>query len=267
MIWASIIILLSQSQSFSKTPLRVVSLAQSITQNLEYLESDEFELVGCTSYCTPRKKTEVIASAIQVNIEKVVTLKPDLVLSTDITNPKTTDKLKSLGIRVENFSTARSFDEICEQFIRLGQLIGQKEEAISIIDQTRKKVETLRKKVPSGPSPKVFIQIGADPLYAVYPGLFMNDYITFSGGQNIAAKLTMGAISRESVLLSNPDLIFVVTMGVLGEQEKKNWEKMPQMNASKNHRIYIIDSNEACTPTPVTFASTLERIITLSYQQ
>jgi len=254
------------NRSCAKEPIRVVSLAQSLTQNLTYLEPGNFKLVGCTSYCTPREKTDIVASAVNVFIEKVVALKPDLVIATDISKPQTLDKLRELGLRVENFHTAKSFDDICLQFIRLGELVGQKEKASSIASASKAKVQQLESTLPSVPSPAVFLQIGANPLFTVYPGLFMNDYFRYSHSKNIAADFTSGSISREAVILRNPDIIFVVTMGMVGEEEKQTWEKMTVLNASKNKKIFLLNSDEACTPTPVTFVKTLETIINLTYK-
>ncbi len=264
LIWVFLIL---TNTLFSKEPIRVVSLAQSLTQNLNYLEAGHFELVGCTSYCQPREKSNIVASAVNVFIEKVVALKPDLVIATDISKPQTLDKLRALGLRVENFSTAKSFDEICQQFIHLGELVGQKEKANSIVSAAKIKVQQLESSIPPGSSPEVFLQIGANPLFTVYPGLFMNDYFRYSRSKNIAAEFTSGSISREAVILRNPEVILVVTMGMLGEEEKKTWETMNTLKASKNKNIFLLNSDEACTPTPVTFVSTLETIIRLIYKQ
>jgi ABC-type Fe3+-hydroxamate transport system substrate-binding protein len=251
----------------SKEPMRIVSLAQSLTQNLYYLESDSYQLIGCTSYCKPKKNTEVVASAVTVNIEKVLTLKPDLVVVTSITKPKTIDKLRDLGIRVELFPTPRNFNEICTQFVELGKLIGATEKADSIVKRSVEKVESLRKKIKPGQSPRMFIQIGANPLYSVYPDLFMNDYFLFAGAKNIASDFKMGSITREAVMMRNPEIIFVVTMGIVGNEEKQIWEKQTMLSASKNKKIFLLDSDEACTPTPVTFAKTLEAIIHSTYSK
>ena len=243
---------------------RIVSLAPSLTKNIRYLESEDL-LVGCTSYCQPIQKTEIVASAVKVNIEKVVTLKPDLVIATTITNGETIENLRKFGIRVEVYPTAHSFNDICSQFLELGKLIGREEQATKVINGSRQKVEQLRKSVADEMKQKMFIQIGANPLYTVLTNTFMDDYITFSGCLNIASDLSIGTITRENVLLRNPDVIFVVTMGIVGEEEKFNWEKIKELNATKNKKIFIIDSDKACTPTPVTFTETLETIINLTY--
>jgi iron complex transport system substrate-binding protein len=93
----------------------------------------------------------------------------------------------------------------------------------------------------------------------------MDDYITFSGGRNIAAGFTKGTITRESVVLHNPDVIFIVTMGIVGPEEKTIWESYPNLNATKNKKIFIIESAKACVATPQNFSETLEQIIHLIY--
>jgi ABC-type Fe3+-hydroxamate transport system substrate-binding protein len=262
-----IILFAYSPNSWAQKSLRVVSLAPSLTKNIQFLDAENL-LAGCTSYCKPSTKVEIVASAVTVNIEKVITLKPDLVVATTITKPETIEKLRKLGIRVEVYPTARSFDDICTQFIKLGDVLDKKNKAETIINETKKQIEQLQQKVPKQQNqPRMFIQIGANPLYSVYPGLFMNDYMEMSKTQNIAADLTTGSITREAVVLRNPDVIFVVTMGIVGDEEKRNWEKLKQINAVKNNKIFIIDSDLACTPTPITYVKTLETIINLTYSK
>jgi len=243
---------------------RVVSLAPSLTKNLKYLEAEDL-LVGCTSYCQPGRKVDVVASAVKVNIEKVVTMKPDLIIATTITDPETIGILRKFGFRVEVFPKVDSFENICSQFLNLGKIIGKDVRTQKVIADCKKKVEELKQSVKSEQKPKMFLQIGADPLYTVMPKTFMDDYITFAGAKNIASDLTVGSISRESVLLRNPDVIFIVTMGIVGEEEKATWEKVSALSAAKNKKIFIIDSDKACTPTPISFVETLETIINLTY--
>ncbi|MCD4770758.1 MAG: helical backbone metal receptor [Bacteroidales bacterium] len=254
----------------SNTPIngqnyqRIVSLAPSLTMNLYYLESQD-RLIGCTSYCEIAKPDNkpVVASAIKANIEKVVSLKPDLVLVSSITSKETIDMLRKFDIRVEVFYTPKSFQEICDQFLRLGNLVGKSTLADEIISTANDKVYQLQNECRWVDPPKIFIQIGAKPLFAVIRNTFMDDYIQFVNGNNIAFDLTIGTITRESVIARNPDVIFIVTMGILGDEEKENWNSISSITASRTDQIYIIDSNMACTPTPVSFVKTLETIIAL----
>jgi hypothetical protein len=52
--------------------------------------------------------------------------------------------------------------------------------------------------------------------------------------------LTHGTVGREFVIAKNPDYIFIATMGIVGEEEKKIWSKYPNLNAARNNRIFIV---------------------------
>jgi len=189
-------------------------------------------------------------------------LKPDLVITTTLTKPNTIDTFKKLGVEVLVYETPRSFDAICSQFIDLGEQIGKKAEAEAIIADARERLEKIREKIPAdAPRQKIFMQIGANPLFGVVPNTFMNDFIRFSETDNIAADLTIGSINRETVLIRNPDIVVVVLMGLIGEEEKKQWESYASLNAVKENQIYIMNADQACSPTPLSFIEALDELI------
>lgn len=135
-----IIGILFSLQCSSKTVERVVSLAQSLTKDIYFLDAQDL-LIGCTSYCTEAiaDNKEVIGSAVKINIEKVISLKPDLVLTTPLTDSETIDMLRKFGIQVEVFASAKSFDEICNQFIEIGKLLNREEKAFEVVNQSKNK--------------------------------------------------------------------------------------------------------------------------------
>jgi len=243
---------------------RIVSLAPSLTMNLYYLEAQE-KLIGCTSYCEIAKedKKPIVATAIKANIELIVSMKPDLVLLSSIMSSETVEILEKFGIRVEVFHTPKSFQEICSQFERIGMLVGKVPLAEEVIENSKSRIEELSSQCKWTIPPDIFIQLGAKPLYAVIPDTFMDDYIHFVNGRNIASDMVRGTIAREVVIARDPDIIFIVTMGILAEEEKENWQRINTMSATKSGNIFLIDSNLACTPTPISFVATLEEIIQL----
>jgi iron complex transport system substrate-binding protein len=164
-------------------------------------------------------------------------------------------------------SYPKSFDEICTDFIRIGELVGQSTKAKAIVTQQKERLAKLKASVPAGKNPKIFIQIGARPLFCAVPNTFIDDFIQFSGGKNIAAELNTGNITREYVLKQNPDFIFIVTMGMVAREEKDAWLKYPVLSASKSNQIYILDSDKTCSPTPVLFVDAMEEIIRLIYKE
>ncbi len=257
---------ISIMSSYAQTYNRIVSLSRVITQNIYLLGAND-KLVGCTSYCEMaiNDKKEVIASAIDVNVEKVIMLNPDLVIATTITKPETIETLKKVGIKVVTFPTTKSYDDICQNFKQIAAFTGKSLAADQIITAQRHRLDSIIGTIPKGTKPKVFFEIGTKPIFTVMPNTFMDDFITFSGGVNVASDLTRGTITRESVLLRNPDVIIIVTMGVLGDEERNNWYSCKQLNAAKNKKIFIIDSDKACSPSPVTFIDVVEEIIKLIY--
>lgn len=254
-------------QVFSQPSQRIVSLAPSLSKMFYILEAEN-NLVGCTNYCLEavKDKKSVVANALEVNIEKIYTLKPDLVITSELTKPSTIEALEKIGIKVKVLPSPKSFNQICDQLIELANLIGKQALVKSIIDKQKVRLSQLNQLIPKGKKPKVFFEIGAKPIFTVIPNTFMDDFITYSGGENIASDLKHGTITRENVVLRNPDVIIIVTMGVAGIEEKTTWEKYTNINASKNGKIFSIDADKACSPDPINFVDVVEQLITLMYK-
>ena len=232
-----------------------------------YLLNAQDQLVGCTSYCDIAKKDNkpIVASAIEVNVESVIVQKPDMVIATSITKPSTIEAIKKVGIKVLVLSTPKTFHEICTQLIEVGKMAGKEKIARDIVNKQEQRLTLLQQKIPKGEHPKVFMQIGAKPIFTVLSNTFMDDFITYSGGQNIASDLTHGTMTRESVLLRNPDVIIIATMGITSEDEKKSWAAYGNINAIKKGKVFMIDSSQSCGPTPVDFADLIEVLIKQIY--
>ncbi len=248
-------------------PQRIISLGPSMTEELYLLGVDD-RLIGCTLYCKRPKEAELkekVATAIDVNLEKLIMLQPDLVLATSLTDPKSIRKLKNLGIKVVRFPEAENFSQICRQFLELARLVGEEKKAEEIVESVRKRVSSIKREVASLNRLKVFVQIGARPLFTATKHSFLNDLIELAGGINIAKDVEVGHYSREQVLKSNPDVIIIVTMGIVGEQEKKIWQDFETLNAVRFNRIHILDSHEFCSPTPLSFVENLEEIAHILY--
>ena len=257
-----------RNRSGTQAEMRIVSLAPSLTKNLYFLEAQE-KIVGITSFCVEIENSVIAASAIAPNIERIVALRPDLVLvAGTLTSSESIATLRRFGIRVEIFDSANSFDEICEQFLHLGELIGKKAKAEHIVSESRERVNIILEKMRMRwqQPPSVFFQIGANPLFTVLPNTFMDDYIRFFGGRNISENLRTGIIGREFVIAKNPDFIFIATMGAVSEEEKNVWSRHSQMSAARNGQIFTIDADIVCLPTPITFAETMEILYELTLQ-
>ena len=249
-------------------PQRIISLVPSITEEI-YLLNAEDSLIGNTVYCIRpegAKKKEKVGTIIDINLEKIVQLEPDLVLASSLTAPGAKKKLKGLGIKVVTFRQPKNFSELSRQFLALARLTGRQKEAEEIIGMVRRKANLLKEKVSGLRKPKVFIQIGANPLFTANKDFFLNDLIELAGGINVARDVVIGFYSREEVLKRNPDVIIITAMGI-GEREKKNWQKYNTLNAVRNNRIYLVDSCKFCSPTPVSFVEMLEKVVEILHPE
>lgn len=257
----NLLLLFMGFSAFTQEINRVISLAPSITENIYLLDAQE-KLVGCTSYCTfgINDGVEQVGSTINVNVEKILSLKPDVVLTMELTQPQDVAAMEKLGIQVEVMKTPKNFEEICIQTREIAKLIGKNTKADKVIAASKERVQNIRQKSKKIAPFKFFFQIGANPVFTVLEGTYMNDFITFCNGENIAAGLKHGTLTRESILLKNPDVIVIAEMGGFGEEEKKIWESFQGISAVKNSRIIMVPSETSCSPTPTNFAAAIEDI-------
>ncbi len=204
---------------------------------------------------------------METDLEKIVTLKPDLVIATTLTNPKTIKRLRSLDIKVVIFDEVKNFNQLCEQFLKLAQIVNREQIGREIISRTEEKMANLQEKVKELSKPKVIVQIGANPLWVATRNSMINDFIELAGGENVGPPGENGLISREYVLKKNPDVIIIIEMGILAENEKEIWSKFRTINAVSKGRIRIIDSYGICSPTPLSFVDTLEEIFKLLHPE
>ncbi|WP_028581857.1 ABC transporter substrate-binding protein [Desulfogranum japonicum] len=256
----------------SSGPQRIISLGPIHTENI-YLLGAEDRLIANTIYCNrpaqAREKMK-IGSVMQANVEQIVSLQPDLILATSLTSPALINKLNGMGLNVVRFSQPQSFEQICNQFIQLGELLGLEEKAKSIVGQAEDQVERVKKAVAGFPLKRVFIQVGAQPLFGSVSSSFTNDFIVLSGSENILAKEKNGGCSREKVISLNPDVIIVAIMGSQtgeGANQKKLWFSFPTIHACSNKQVYVIDPDVVCSPSPLTFAQTLTTIAGLIHPE
>jgi len=248
----------------SEFPQRIISLGPGITEELYLLGVGE-RIVGVTTYChrpEEARKKDKVGTVLEVNLEEIVVRKPDLVLATPLTDPRAVEKIKSLGLRVHQFPLARNFSELNRQFLELGRLIGKAGLAEETVARAEGEVRRIQDSLKGRPRIRVFIQVGAKPLFAVTRDYFLNDFIQLAGGINTSAEAGAGGLySREKVIQDDPEIIIIAAMGLAAEEEKRSWEGFQTLRAVKNRRIYIVDPDKYCNPTPLSFGEALKEMV------
>ncbi len=260
------IVLLSCQPAFPlKQPFhfqRIVSLGPVLTEGVFLLGRGD-DLAADTIYCIypeAAKRKEKIGSITDINVEKIYRLQPGLVLASPLTDGRQLEKLKSMKLHVEIFGQPESFRGICGEFLRLSKLLDREDLAKGIVDRAENEVSNLVKKISIYPKKRVFVEIGTNPLFTAGEKSFINDFIIFGGGVNIASDSGVGIYSSEMVLKKDPEVIIISDMGIDNGHEKDYWRRYKSVSAVKNHAIFSIDSYHLCSPTPVSFVQTLDEI-------
>jgi iron complex transport system substrate-binding protein len=264
----------AESKNSEKPPQRIVSLGPINTENVFLLGAGD-RLVGTTVYCVrpeAAKLTEKVGSVMQVSVEKIIALRPDLVLATGLTSDEQVNLLKKVGIKVVRFEQPSSFASSCQQFIELGYLLGLEDKANTICNKLQKQVKNLANEITKCglPGQKVIMQIGANPLYISGSDSFTNDFITLLHAENGIGNRPSGRIGYEQVIVANPDVILIGMMGsetgVAAEAQKK-WMDIKIIKAVRDNRIYVVDPDLVCSPSPATFVQALKMIAPLIYPE
>jgi len=259
---------LNQNQDNAIIPQRVISLSPFITETV-YLLNAQNLLIANTTYCNVPNEAQLkekIGSVIQMNVEKIISLRPDLVIASPLSREKQIKTLQKHKIKVIKINNPQTFPQMCDITMKIGKVIGKREAAKKIIEKAAKEVEAIKLKTAHFPKKTVFIQIGLKPLHSANQETFINEYINYGGGINIVENEKSGIYSREKVLKENPDVILIATMGTskkAGEIEKQRWMNFGSLNATIKKQIYVLDPELICSPTPVTFANGLKKIASL----
>lgn len=237
-------------------PVRIVPLAPSITEILYYLGLGD-RVVGVTnfSYYPPEAlEKPKVGSYIDLNIEKIITLGPDLVIGTkDGNNPGIVDLLEQAKIPTY-IVNPRNVVEVMETMRIVGRLCGIEEKAERLADDLEIRLNRIRKGVEHQKKPLVFLQINLHPIMTVNKNTFHQDIISLAGGINMTADagISYPRISIEEVIKKKPEIIIISSMdrGGMFEKARQEWLKWTSIPAARDGKVYLIDSDLIDRPSP-----------------
>ncbi|MDD5072984.1 MAG: cobalamin-binding protein [Candidatus Omnitrophica bacterium] len=226
--------------------VRIISIAPATTEIACALGLED-DLVAVSTYCDypPEVKSkEKIGSFSEPNIEKILILKPDIILATGLEQAQAVGKLKTLGLRVM-VSDPKNFRELYDSILAIGKACGKDTEAVSLMNKMKKTVSAVSAKVaPVEPDkrPKVYFEIWHDPIMTAGKGSFIDEMITVAGGVNITydAPRPFSQFSPELIVKRDPDVIILGYM-VKGEgaaeslSKRFGWDKI---TAVRKGRVY-----------------------------
>ncbi len=245
-----------------KRPVRIVSLAPTITEILFAIGLDS-KIVGVTAFCNypPKAKTKTrTGGLIDQNFETILALKPDLVIAMPC-HSGTVSKLRGLGV---NTLTIRNetVNDLLDAIARIGKATGRAAAAEKLADKLRSDLRAVHVSLPDSERPRVMLVVGRNPgtlqsIYVSGKNTFFNELLETAGGTNIFGDIEMKypQPSLEEIVSRNPQIIIESIVGAKSTPKNisriaAEWNALGDVDAVKNHRIYIWTEDYVSIPGP-----------------
>ncbi len=258
-------------------PKRIVSLAPSNTEILFAVGAGDM-VVGVTDYDDyPYNFSAWIKAGNMTSVggywnpslERIVALKPDLILASPA-SVEVADRLRRMGYNVLILDP-KSIEGVLKDIILVGRATGRDVEAGILVRSMRERIDSIVNRLSNvSYRPKVYFEVWSNPLMSAGPGTWINELIKLAGGRNIFedAGSQWPIVSSEAIIQRNPDIIiFPSSHGIPrfwgSFEEVKKRPGWSSINAIKNGRLYVIDSDIISRPGPrlVDALETLAKII------
>ncbi|MBB4014357.1 cobalamin-binding protein [Niveibacterium umoris] len=233
---------------------RIVSLAPHATELL-FAAGAGPRVVAVTEYSDfPPAATKLprIGGYNAVDLERIVALKPDLVVAWASGNPKAqVDRIKALGIPVF-LSEPRKFETIATNLERLGMLAGTAPDGARAASTLREGLSRLRTRHQNLPPLRVFYQVWSDPLQTLNGQHLVSEVLRLCGGTNIFANLEPIAptVTREAVLKAAPEAILTGREPDTDKGSLDAWKAWPQLPAVAHDNLFYVNGDYLNRPGP-----------------
>lgn len=224
---------------------RIISLAPHITESL-FAAGAGNKVVGVVAYSdypAAAKKITRIGGYPTADLEKIISLKPDLVIVWPSgNNLKQIETLNTFGIKVY-MSEPHYPQDIAKTIQRFGVLAGTSQVAEKAANEFTRHYNALKQSYSHKPKVKVFYQIWNNPLMTINGKHLISNIIELCGGINVFAdlKTITPKISIEAVIASQADVIAAGGMEQKTLEWSAEWKRWPQIPAVKQGHIYFID--------------------------
>ena len=237
------------------SPRRVVSLAPSLTEVVFLLGRQDL-LVGVTRYCNfPPTAASLpkIGGVSDPDVERVVSLAPDLVLCTTDGNPR--EKVRALEeTGIPCFAVApQDLSSVFATIERVGALLGAAGRGRAEAAALRRRADRARSagKGDGSPGPRVLFAVSTSPIIAAGSGTFMDEIVRLAGGRNMAAGYSgrYPRLSVEDLVAARPDVVFVAGMAGVERfpEEVRRWKEIP---AFRDGDVHTLDGDVVTRPGP-----------------
>lgn len=246
----ALVLVFSLTMAAAAAPQRIVSLAPSITENLFALGVGE-RVVGVTSWCTYPEEAQsrtVVGDALNLNLEVLLSLEPDLVVGDATLVQGHLETLESLGI--PTFVIAPStIAEVEASLVELGAVVGVPQRGEELARAMEARLQELVGGIERSFRPRVWIEIWHDPLMTAGPGSFLYELVELAGGENIAgdADNPWPVFSEELVIERDPQVVILTSYNLEEALSRPAWQAT---SAFKNGHVYEVNPDIYSRSTP-----------------
>ncbi|MDF7651353.1 vitamin B12 ABC transporter substrate-binding protein BtuF [Erwiniaceae bacterium L1_54_3] len=203
-------LLLIGNSLFAAAP-RVITLAPHLTELAFAAGITPVAVSAYSDYPAQAKTLEQVANWQGIKVERILLLKPDVVLAWRGGNPqRQIEQLQRLGIKVE-WIDPQTLDQMIDALAALQQWSPKPQQAVAAAQALREQEESLRKHYQQQTPIPLFLQFGQQPLFTAARNTLQNEVITLCGGKNIFADSSVSwpQVSREQVLARHPQAIVI----------------------------------------------------------
>lgn len=233
---------------------RIVSLAPHVTELLYAAGAGE-RIVGAVDYSDypeAAKSIPRVGSNRQLDLERILTLKPDLIVVWLHGNAqRQLDRLLTLGIPVF-YNEPQRLGDIARSIEQFGRLAGTEAAAQRAARAFSARETDLRARYAGRPPVRVFYQIWEKPLMTINGQHLISDVLRLCGGHNIFADLAprVPVLATETVVAADPEAIGTALIGAEVRKGLDSWKKWPRITASARDNFFYIPSDFISRHTP-----------------
>lgn len=232
-------------------PQRIVSLAPHLTE-LAFTAGAGDRIVATVEYSNhpdAARNIPRIGDAFRVDLERLLALRPDVVLVWESGTPKpTVERIRALHLPVVSFQTQR-LEHVATVLREIGRLAGTSEVAERAASDYERRIQELHDRYHDRPPLRVFIEVDDRPLYTVNGQQIMSEIVELCGGRNVFADLSelAPAIGIESVIAANPQVI--VSTDDTVPDAAAVWGRWRHIEAVRTGNVYTLRSDDIARAT------------------
>lgn len=250
-------------------PERVVCLTEETTETL-YLLNEEHRIAGISGFTVrpprARKEKPKVSAFTSAKIDKILALKPDLVLGFSDLQADIARELIGHGIPVHVFNQ-RSVDEILTTIATIGALVGAAQKAAELAATLSKRIETMRSLTSRYQRrPKVYFEEWDDPQISAIQ--WVSELVSIAGGDDCFPHLATESLGKNRIIAdplevvrSAPDIIIGSWCGKKFRSnlvaEREGWRDVP---AVKHQQLFEIKSANILQPGPAALTDGLDQL-------